>query len=49
MSTAACDQRCISNVGEDGGCDEYIDLKAWQVPPSKSGGLVGGRRSAVGG
>ena len=33
----------ISNVGEDGGCDEDIDVKAPRIPRNKSG-----RRSAVG-
>jgi hypothetical protein len=36
--------RCISNVGEDGGCDEDIDVEARRIPRNKSG-----RRSAVGG
>jgi hypothetical protein len=44
MSTVACDRRCISNVGEDVECDEYIsELEARQVLSNKSGG-----RSVVG-
>ena len=41
--------RCISNVGEDGGCDEDIDVEARRIPRNKSGrrSAVGGRRSAV--
>jgi hypothetical protein len=31
ISTEACDRRCVSNVGEDVGCDEYVDLEARQV------------------
>ena len=38
VSMRACDRRCIGNVGEDGGCDEEIDLKARQVPSNKSSG-----------
>jgi hypothetical protein len=35
----ACDGRCISNVGEDRGCDEDIDLEVQQV---KVAAVVGG-------
>ena len=31
MSMVICDGRCISNIGEGGGCDEDIDL---EVPRS---------------
>jgi hypothetical protein len=27
-----CDGRCISNIGEEVVCDEYINLKARQAP-----------------
>lgn len=27
ISTVTCDQRCISNDGEDVGCEEYIDRR----------------------
>jgi hypothetical protein len=27
MMTVACDQRCISSVSQDVGCDEYIDRR----------------------
>jgi hypothetical protein len=36
MSTVACDGRCISNLGEYGGCDEGMDLKARQALLNKS-------------
>jgi hypothetical protein len=42
-STVGCEVRCISKVGEDGGCDEDIDVEASRIPRNKSG-----RRSAVG-
>ena len=42
-STVGCEVRCISKVGEDGGCDEDIDVEARRIPGNKSG-----RRSAVG-
>ena len=34
--------RCISKVGEDGGCDEDIDVEGRRIPGNKSG-----RRSAA--
>ena len=43
MSKVACDGRYISNVGEDLGCDEYIDQRHSRFRKIKAAG-DGGRR-----
>jgi hypothetical protein len=47
LSTVACDGRCICTVGEDVGCDEYIDREARPIPGNKSGACWRSARSWI--
>jgi hypothetical protein len=48
MSTVACDERCISNVGKDLGCDEYIHQRYGRFRKIKAAGDEGRRLTGSG-